>query len=178
MTVFLAYALSSSSLSLLTCIQAEVHGQDQDGYDTEPNFFQGMQENSHTSRLRPQQRPGRFKRVRLLLTRNPHRAPAPPITTPPVAVTTTLRTHLRHLFTRPLHHGTLPVVEVPFAKGKERNAAAGAPGKDPDIVPYEDQDLDTTQPDSNTQQQQHQQQPVVVQVNPGEHGGGKSCVCC
>jgi hypothetical protein len=37
-TVFLVYALSSSSLFLLTCLQAEISGQDQDGCNTEPNF--------------------------------------------------------------------------------------------------------------------------------------------
>jgi hypothetical protein len=42
MTVFLVYALPSSSLSLLTLTQAEIPGQEQDGYDTEPNFFHGM----------------------------------------------------------------------------------------------------------------------------------------
>jgi len=42
MTVFSAYVLSSLSLSLLTWLQAEIPGQDQDGYDTEPNFFHGM----------------------------------------------------------------------------------------------------------------------------------------
>jgi hypothetical protein len=88
-----------------------------------------------------------------------------------------------------------PVVDVPFAKGKEvrsvdftitvswmsdgdlqRNAAAGAPGNDPDIVPDEDSEhLDPTQQGPNTQPQQ---QAVAVHVDPGEHGGGKSCVCC
>jgi len=57
----------------------------------------------------------------------------------------------------------------------QRNAAADAPGNDPDIVPYEDQDQDTTQPDPDTQQQQ---QAVAVHIDAGEHGGGKSCVCC
>jgi hypothetical protein len=156
---------------------AEIPGQDQDGYDAEPDFFQGMQENSHVSGPQPQQRPGRFKRVRLALTRNPRPAPAPasPTSPPPVGVATTLRTHLRHLFTRPPHHAIPPVVNVPFAKAKERNAAADAPGNDPDIVPYEDQDQDTTQPDPDTQQQQ---QAVAVHIDAGEHGGGKSCVCC
>jgi hypothetical protein len=37
-TVFSVYALSSSSLFLLTCLQAEISGQDQDGCNTEPNF--------------------------------------------------------------------------------------------------------------------------------------------
>jgi hypothetical protein len=27
--------------SLLTCMQVEIPGQEQDGYDTEPNFFHG-----------------------------------------------------------------------------------------------------------------------------------------
>jgi hypothetical protein len=41
-TVFLAYVLPSLSISLLTVMQAEIPGQDQGGYDTEPNFFHGM----------------------------------------------------------------------------------------------------------------------------------------
>lgn len=104
-------------------------------------------------------------------------APPPvlPTASPPVTATTFFKTHLRRLFTRPPHHAT-PPVEVSFAKGKERNAAAGAPGDDPDIVPYEDYEhLDTTQLDPNTQQQQ---QAVAVHIDSGEHGGGKSCICC
>jgi hypothetical protein len=42
MTVFLVYVLPSSNISLLTVMQAEIPGQDQGGYDTEPNFFHGM----------------------------------------------------------------------------------------------------------------------------------------
>jgi hypothetical protein len=42
MTRFLAYALPFSTLSILTVMQAEIPGQEQDGYDTEPNFFHGM----------------------------------------------------------------------------------------------------------------------------------------
>jgi hypothetical protein len=57
----------------------------------------------------------------------------------------------------------------------QRNIAADAPGKDPNIVPYEDEDLDTTQQDRNTQEQQ---QPVAVQVDTEEHGGGRSYCCC
>jgi len=62
----------------------------------------------------------------------------------------------------------------------QRNAAADAPGRDPDIVPYEEgEDLDATQSDPNPQQQLlPQPQPVVVQVDTGEHGGGRSCCCC
>ncbi|KAG1799920.1 uncharacterized protein HD556DRAFT_76766 [Suillus plorans] len=160
-------------------MQAEIPGQEQDGYDAEPNFFQGMHQHSQISRPRLQQRSGRLKRLRLAMTRSPQEAPAPapPTTSPPVAVTTTTKTHLRYLFTRSPHHATPPVVDVPFAKAKERNAAAGAPGPDPDIVP--DEYLDTTEPDPDTQQQQQpHQQAVAVHIDPGEHGGGKSCVCC
>jgi hypothetical protein len=42
MTVFSVYVPPSSTLSLLTCMQAEIPGQDQGGYDAEPNFFHGM----------------------------------------------------------------------------------------------------------------------------------------
>ncbi|KAG1870530.1 hypothetical protein C8R48DRAFT_760617 [Suillus tomentosus] len=157
-------------------MQVEIPGQEQDGYDAEPNLFQGMHE---ISSPRLQQRPGRLKRLRLAMTRRPREAPAPapPTTSPPVAVTTTIKTHLRHLFTRSPHRATTPVVDVPFAKAKECNAAAGAPGKDPDIVP--DEYLDAVEPDPDTQQQQQpHQQAVAVHIDPGEHGGGKSCVCC
>ncbi|KAG1863564.1 hypothetical protein DFJ58DRAFT_839088 [Suillus subalutaceus] len=163
-------------------MQAEIPGQEQDGYDTEPNFFHGMHQHSQASKPRPQQRHGRLKRLKLAMTRSPHPPPppvaAPPTTPPPVAADTTFRTHLRHLFARSSHHATSPVVDVPFTKAKERTVAADAPGKDPNIVPYEDQDPDTTQPDPNTQQpQQRQQQPVAVQVDTGEHGGSRSCCC-
>jgi hypothetical protein len=155
-------------------LDAEVLRQEQDGHDTEPNFFQGIHQHSQISQPRPQQRHGRLRRLRLTMTRIPH-SPVPSDISPPVATTTTFRTHLRHLFTRPPHHAMPLVVDVPFAKGKERNIAADAPGKDPDIVPYEDEDLDTTQQDRNTQEQQ---QPVAVQVDTGEHGGGRSYCCC
>ncbi|KAG1812579.1 uncharacterized protein BJ212DRAFT_1578759 [Suillus subaureus] len=156
---------------------AEIPGQEQSGFDAEHNFFHGMHQYSQNFLPRPQQRPRRLKRLRLAITRTPHSAPPPvsPTIAPPVAAAAALKTHLRHLFTRPPHHAIPPVVEVPFAKGKERNAAADAPGKDPNIVPYEDQDVDTTQPDPNIQQQQ---QVIAVHIDPGEHGGGKSCVCC
>ncbi|KAG2043683.1 hypothetical protein BDR03DRAFT_1005688 [Suillus americanus] len=121
---------------------------------------------SQISQPRPSQRPGHLKKLELAMTRTPRSdpPPIPPTTPPPVATTTTtFRTHLRHLYTRPPHHATPPVVEAPFALGKERSAAAGAPGKHPDIVHHEDQDLDTTQPDPNTQQQQQQQAVVHIQ---------------
>ncbi|KIK40717.1 hypothetical protein CY34DRAFT_806892 [Suillus luteus UH-Slu-Lm8-n1] len=157
---------------------AEIPGQDQGGYNAEPNFFHGTHQYSQNSRPRPQQRPGRLKKLRLAMTRTPRSAPppAPPTTSPPVTTTTSFKAHLRHIFTRPSHNATPPVVDVPFAKGKERNAAAGAPGKDPNIISDEDYErLNTTQQDPNTQLQQ---QAVAVHVDPGEHGGGKSCICC
>jgi hypothetical protein len=46
----------------------------------------------------------------------------------------------------------------------QHNAAADALGRDLDIIPYEDEDLNT-KPDPNPQQQ-----PLVVQVDTGEHG--------
>ncbi|KAG1859090.1 hypothetical protein C8R48DRAFT_674078 [Suillus tomentosus] len=80
------------------------------------------------------------------MTRRPQEAPtiapAPPATSPPVTTTsppvaaaaaatttTTFKIHLRRLFALPLHHATQPVVDVPFAQGRQRNAAAGAPGR-------------------------------------------------
>jgi hypothetical protein len=114
----------------------------------------------------------------------------------PVTTTNTFKTHLRHIFARPPHHATPLVVDVSFAKGKEvrpvdltiplswishsdiqRHIAAGAPGKDPNIISDEEyENLNTdTQQDPNTRPQQ---QAVAVHVDPGEHGGGKSCICC
>ncbi|KAG2353934.1 hypothetical protein BDR07DRAFT_1465329 [Suillus spraguei] len=103
-------------------------------------------------------------------------APPPaPTTPPPVAAATTFKAQIRHLFTRSPHRATLPVIDVPFAKGKERNAAADEDrSKDPNIIP-DDGYFDTTQLDSNTQQQQ---QPVSVQVDTGEHGGGRAIRSC
>jgi hypothetical protein len=154
-------------------------------------------QHSQNSRPQPQQHHRRLTKLRLTLTRSPHSAPppVPPTTLPPITTTNTFKTHLQHIFARPPHHAMPPVVDVPFAKGKEvrpvdftitvswmsdddlqRNAAAGARGQDPDIVPDEDyEDLDTTQQDPNMQPQP---QAVSVHVDPGEHGGGKSCVCC
>ncbi|KAG1896237.1 WD40-repeat-containing domain protein [Suillus fuscotomentosus] len=174
---------------------AEIPGQEQDGYDAEPSFFYEMHQ---ISRPRLQQRPERLKRLRLAMTRRPQEAPtlgpappatspvattSPPVatTSPPVATTsppvaaatttTTFKTHLRHLFTLPLHHATQPVVDVPFAQGRQRNAAAGAPGSEHSLI--RDEDLPSQDPNT-----QHQHQPAAVQVDTGEHGGGLSCCCC
>ncbi|KAG1876643.1 hypothetical protein DFJ58DRAFT_182829 [Suillus subalutaceus] len=170
---------------------AEIPGQDQDGYDVEPGFFRGMHgvcakvyssghsltycslQHPHISRPRPQQRPGRFERLSLAVTRSPRsgpplaRARAPRTTLPSAATLTTFKAQLGHLFTWRSDHAAPPVVtvDVPFAQAKERNAAAGAPKPDEDLVPYEY--LDDHPPDPDTQQQI----PVA-----GEHGGG--CYCC
>ncbi|KAG1777101.1 hypothetical protein EV702DRAFT_1197763 [Suillus placidus] len=66
-----------------------------------------------------------------------------------------------------------PVVDVSFAQGKERNAAAGPKDTDDDLIRDEDYHGPPT-PDPNLQQQQL----VAVQVDTGEHGGGRSCRCC
>ncbi|KIK31946.1 hypothetical protein CY34DRAFT_19419 [Suillus luteus UH-Slu-Lm8-n1] len=60
-------------------------------------------------------------------------------------------------------------------RDKQRNVAAGAPGKDPNIISDEEYEyLNTnTQQDPNTQPQP---QAVAVHVDPGEHGGGNSIV--
>jgi hypothetical protein len=42
MTVFLVYAFPFSIVLLLIVMQAEIPGQEQDGYDAEPNCLQGM----------------------------------------------------------------------------------------------------------------------------------------
>lgn len=52
----------------------------------------------------------------------------------------------------------------------QRNAAAGASKKDEDIVPDEDLDPPSPNPDS-------QQSAAAVQPATGEHGGNRSCFC-
>ncbi|KAG2053269.1 WD40 repeat-like protein [Suillus hirtellus] len=150
-------------------LSAEIPGQEEDGYDAYLNFFHGTHQHSQISRPRVQERPRRLKRFRLATARRPQEAPAPaptpPTASPPVAVTTTIKTHLRHLFSRSPHHATPPVVDVPFTKAQERHIAAGAPDPDPDIVP--DEYFDTAEPDPDTQQQQQQhQQAVAVHIDP------------
>ncbi|KAG2356768.1 hypothetical protein BDR07DRAFT_1491520 [Suillus spraguei] len=153
---------------------AEIPGQGQDGYDAEANFFHGMHQHPQISRLRPQQRPGRLKRLKLAMKRTPRPAvPPAPSTPPPVTAATTFGTLLRHLFIRLPRRVASPVVDVPFAQGKERNAAADAPGTDPNIV-RDDEYVDTTQPEPNIRPQQ---KSVTVPIDTGEHGGGWSCCC-
>ncbi|KAG2129580.1 hypothetical protein DEU56DRAFT_492779 [Suillus clintonianus] len=146
-----------------------------------------------TSRPRPQERPGLFEKLRLAMTRNLHPVPppapaptpAPPTALPPAAAPTTFTGHVRHLFTWRPDHTAPPVVEVSFAQGRKRNAAAGAPADDDsDIIRAEyvddgPQDRNTQQPTTQQPITQQQRQPVVMQaVDTGEHGGGKSCFCC
>ncbi|KAG2146241.1 hypothetical protein DEU56DRAFT_167764 [Suillus clintonianus] len=166
---------------------AEIPGQDQDGYDAEPDFFRGMHGHSQISRPRPQQRPGRLKKLRLAMTRNPRPvpppppvpAPAPPTALPLAATHTTFTAHVQHLFTWRPDHAAPPVVEVPFAQGRKRNAAAGAPADDdPDIIRAEYLDDGPQDPDTQQRSTQEQQQPVATQVDTGQHRSGKSCFCC
>jgi hypothetical protein len=131
-TVFLVYAFPSSTVLLLIVIQAEIRkskmAMTQNPIYSKacikcvhqrivflPFLFSSLQ-HSQNSRPRPQQRPGRLKKLRLAMTKSPH--PPPPTTRPPVTAATTSKTNLRHLFTQPSHYATPPVVDVPFAKGK------------------------------------------------------------
>ncbi|KAG1816475.1 uncharacterized protein BJ212DRAFT_1354986 [Suillus subaureus] len=104
----------------------------------------------------------------------PRPAPVAPTTLLPVATATTFRTHLRHLFNRPPHHATPPVIDVFYAQGLQRYAAAGAPGSEHSLIRDEDYHGPPT-PDPNLQQQQ---QPGTTEADRGEHGGGWSCCCC
>lgn len=112
------------------------------------------------------------QRLRLAMMRPLSVSPPVPSTTPPPS--TSFKTHLRYLFTRPPHHATPPVVDVPFAQGKERNAAADPKDVDDNLIRDEDYH-GTPTPDPNIHQQH---QAVIVQVDTGEHGRGLSCCCC
>jgi tetratricopeptide (TPR) repeat protein len=174
-----------SALAAHGILGAEISGQDQDGCNTEPNFH-GIHQHPQISQPRPQQRPGRLKRLRLAMTRTPRSAPppapaptsaptsAPPTTPPSAAAPITITSRLRSLFPWRSDHAGPPVIDVPFAQSLQCNGATGAPGSDGSLIRDEDYHGPPT-PDPNSQQQQ---QAVAVQVDPGEHGGGKSCVCC
>ncbi|KAG0709136.1 hypothetical protein DFH29DRAFT_215757 [Suillus ampliporus] len=173
----------------------QIPGQDQDGYNTEPDFFGGMHDRPQTSGPRPQKHLGRLKRLKLAVTRTPRPAPAPapapPTTQSSATAPPTFQARIRHLLTSRPKNATPHIVDVPYAQGREvrsvevyhcvsdvsyihlqRNAAAGAPGNDEDLVPIEYFDDDPPQnPDS-------QQQSTAVQTNAGEHGGGRLCCCC
>ncbi|KAG2738715.1 hypothetical protein P692DRAFT_201429434 [Suillus brevipes Sb2] len=66
-------------------------------------------------------------------------------------------------------HAQSNIVDVPLAQAKERNAAAGAPKKDEDIVP--DEYFDPLSPNSDSQQ------AATAVPATGEHGGDLSCFC-
>ncbi|KAG1836319.1 hypothetical protein DFJ58DRAFT_847017 [Suillus subalutaceus] len=105
----------------------------------------------------------------------PAPTPAPPATPPPATVFTTITAQLGNLFLWRSDHAGPPVVDVPLAQGVQCNAEAGAPGSDDSLIRDEDYHGPPS-PDPNLQQQQ-QQQPVVVQIDSGEHGGGRSYCC-
>ncbi|KAG2032269.1 hypothetical protein BDR03DRAFT_54793 [Suillus americanus] len=144
-------------------------------YSSSHSLTHSSLQHPQISRPQPQQRPGRFKKLRLAVTKNPRSgpppAPAPPTTLPPAVAPATFKSQLRHLLTWRSDHAAPPVVDVAFAQARERNAAAGASKPDDDFVP--DEYLDDYPPDPDTQQKS-----TVVQVDTGEHGGGKSCFCC
>ncbi|KAG2355795.1 hypothetical protein BDR07DRAFT_1613490 [Suillus spraguei] len=100
---------------------------------------------------------------------HPPPAPAPPTALPSATTSTTFKAQLQHLLTWWPDHAAQPVVDVPFAQGKERNAAVDAPKQNDDCVP--DEYCDDHPPDADTQQQS-----TVVQADIGEHGG--RCCCC
>ncbi|KAG2112885.1 hypothetical protein DEU56DRAFT_934849 [Suillus clintonianus] len=66
-----------------------------------------------------------------------------------------------------VRHAQPPIVDVPLAQGKERNASADAPQKNDDIVPDEYFDPPSPNPDS-------QQPAAAAQTKAGEHGGDRN----
>ncbi|KAG2352949.1 hypothetical protein BDR07DRAFT_1615330 [Suillus spraguei] len=154
-------------------LSVDMPGQEQYGYDMEPDFFHGMYQHS---RPQPQQRPGCFKRLRhAMITRSASPpAPAPALTpsppTPPAATPTAITARLGNLFSWRSRHAGPRVINVPFARGLQRCAATGAPGSDDSLICDEEYHGPTPNPNL-----QPRQQEVTVQVDPGEHGGGRSC---
>ncbi|KAG1845678.1 hypothetical protein DFJ58DRAFT_843666 [Suillus subalutaceus] len=135
-------------------------------------FFRGNNEYRHISQPQPRQRFAFLKRLRLAVanTARPSAPPAQPTTLSSTSAPITFNTRLQRLLPR-RHalHTAPPIVDVAYAKGKERNAAADDPGPDKDVVPYEYLD---EEPES-----QQQATSVAVQANSGEHGSGRSCFC-
>ncbi|KAG1780473.1 hypothetical protein EV702DRAFT_1266419 [Suillus placidus] len=80
-----------------------------------------------------------------------------PTSTPPTLITA----RLGNLFPWRCDHPGPPVVDVPFAQGKEGNAAEGPKNVDDDLIRDEDYHGPPT-PDPNLQQQQ---QAVAVQAH-------------
>ncbi|OAX36018.1 WD40 repeat-like protein [Rhizopogon vinicolor AM-OR11-026] len=108
-------------------------------------------------------------------TRRSAPSSAPPVSSenPPI----TFKARLQHLLTRrPGHsdHAASRIVNVPFAKGKLRNAAAGAPTNDDGCIRDEDYVPDLpTSPDPDARQSS-----TAAQVNnAGEHESRGLCFC-
>ncbi|KAG1892209.1 hypothetical protein F4604DRAFT_1698298 [Suillus subluteus] len=98
---------------------------------------------------------------------NPYENSRPPIT----QSSTTFKARLRDLRTG---HALSPIVDTPLAQGKERNAAADAPPKNNDWIPYEDH-VPSRPPSPNPDSQPR---PLpTVQINTGEHGSSRLCGC-
>ncbi|KAG2748391.1 hypothetical protein P692DRAFT_20733648, partial [Suillus brevipes Sb2] len=99
--------------------------------------------------------------------------------TPPTtqsSATTTFKARLHHLSTWwPVRRGhpSPPIVNVSYAQAKERNAAAGAPKRNEDLIPDEEHDPSRpTSPNPGSQQP-----PAPVPVTTEEHGSGRLCGC-
>ncbi|KAG1893561.1 uncharacterized protein F5891DRAFT_1196188 [Suillus fuscotomentosus] len=95
--------------------------------------------------------------------------PAPPATTPPAAAPTTITPRLGNLLPWRSDHAGPPVVDVLFTQGRQRNAAAGAPGRGDSLIRDEDH-YGPSLPDPNLQRQQ--------EVDTRQHVDGWSCCCC
>ncbi|KAG2741924.1 hypothetical protein P692DRAFT_201810016 [Suillus brevipes Sb2] len=107
---------------------------------------------------------------------NPHENFQPPTTLSSVPASTTLKSRLYSLSTwRSLQrdHASPAIVDVPLAQGKERNAAAGAPRKDDEWIPYEDHVSPPPSPNPDSQQPSAAGQ---IKANTGEHGSNW-CFC-
>lgn len=89
----------------------------------------------------------------------------------------TFKSRLHHLSTwRPFQTGhTSPaIVNVSFAQGKERNAAAGAPRKDDEWIPYEDHVSPPPSPNPDSRQLNAAGQ---IKTDAEEHGSSRLCFC-
>ncbi|KAG2156284.1 hypothetical protein DEU56DRAFT_750833 [Suillus clintonianus] len=126
-------------------------------------FAHRQQKPSPTTRS---QRPTFFHYLRKFISSSRTNA-APPVLRDPLdfPATSPLPRNILPLAQGSSGHALPPIVDVPLAQGKERNASADAPAKnsgewiaDEDYVPSRPP---STNPDS---------QPPAVQVNTGEHG--------
>jgi hypothetical protein len=107
---------------------------------------------------------------------NPHENVQPLTTRSSAPASTTLKSRLHSLSTwRPLQtgHASSAIVDVPLAQGKERNAAAGAPRKDDEWIPYEDHVSPPPSPNPDSQQPSAARQ---IKTDTGEHGSSR-CFC-